>query len=308
MEIQKIRADLVSAVTCIEASIDFPEEGVENTKDFFLERLQKDIDASAHKIESLLSSYEEGRFCREGVLVAIVGDANVGKSSLLNTLVGEERVIVTPIAGTTRDVVEEMINIDGVPLKIVDTAGICSPLDNIMEIGIRLTRERLRLADLAILVVDGSERLDESGFLADKEMGDLLGQKKLILALNKIDLGFKTDTKFLKKRFPGGKLVRISALYNQGIDGLRKAIVSSVVESKVTPPDQAIISQIRHKIALEKTLSSLKKVKGGLAGGAPLEFAAFDLKRALLHLGEVVGKVTTEDILDSIFSRFCIGK
>ncbi len=299
-KISFLKDTLVSLVARVEAIIDFPEEDIEILPQ---QELSSHLDQIIAEIEELLASYEEGRIYREGLSVAIVGKPNVGKSSLLNALLGEKKAIVTAISGTTRDTIEEAINIKGIPLKIVDTAGMGKAANIIEEEGIKMAKEKMNSADLVILVLDaGSEFLPEDQNIVKELSG------KIIVVLNKIDL----PPKILLSNLPDGlrsyKAVSISALYHRGLEKLREAIFSSFIGDRANIPSSLIISRIRHKVALENALQSLFQVKKDIDKVISPEFIASDLKLSLTYLGEIAGETTSEEVLDQIFSQFCIGK
>jgi len=300
-EIIKLKEDLINVLTYIEASIDFPEEDINIIPPH---QLLNKIKVLMDNIRRLIDSYEEGRFYREGISAIIIGKPNVGKSSLLNALLKEKRAIVTSIPGTTRDIIEEAISVEGFPLKIIDTAGIGDAKDIIEEEGIRLAKEKLTSADLAILVIDISQEIDQGN---SQMVAELMG-KKVIIALNKIDLvpeSFISRAKDTLKNYP---IVPISALYSQGIEELKEAVFSAIIQHKLDSPPSVVITNIRHKIALEKALENLANAGESLIKEMSPEFTALDIQLSLKCLGEIVGETTSEDILDRIFSEFCIGK
>ncbi|UCD83672.1 MAG: tRNA uridine-5-carboxymethylaminomethyl(34) synthesis GTPase MnmE [Deltaproteobacteria bacterium] len=299
-EIGKIKDDLIELLSSVEAGIDFPEEDLEELSG---EMLLSRVDSCSARIQGFLATYEEGRIYREGLCTVIVGRANVGKSSLLNVLLQEKRAIVTEIPGTTRDVIGEIINIKGVPLKVLDTAGLRKATNIVEEEGIKITREKLSEADIVILVLDGNEKLSAE----DREIIQELRGKKAVVAINKIDLPQKLPRSEVEKEGLEGQIVEISAKEERGIDKLQEAIFSTAVTQNAEGPS-ILINRLRHKIALERAGDSLKKTRESIEKEMSPEFVALDLKLALEHLGEIVGETTTEDILDRIFSDFCIGK
>ncbi|MFA4910747.1 MAG: tRNA uridine-5-carboxymethylaminomethyl(34) synthesis GTPase MnmE [Desulfobacteria bacterium] len=300
-EIIKLKEDLSNVLTHIEASIDFPEEDINILPPHeLLTRIKGLMD----NIRTLIDSYEEGRFYREGISAIIIGKPNVGKSSLLNALLKEKRAIVTSIPGTTRDIIEEAISVKGFPLKIIDTAGMGDTKDIIEEEGIRLAKEKLASADLVILVIDSSQELDQGDF--DIVAG--LIDKKVIVALNKIDLVQESSISKAKDKLKNYPIVPISALYSQGIEELKEAAFSAITQHKLESPPSVFITNIRHKIALEKALENLAHAKESLIKEMSQEFTALDIQLSLKCLGEIVGETTSDDILDRIFSEFCIGK
>lgn len=300
-EINSLKEGLVELLSTLEASIDFPEEDLETTS---LPQLVAHTDRLIPKIEKLLNTYKEGRLYREGVSAIIAGKPNVGKSSLFNALLGEERTIVTPEPGTTRDFIEEVINLKGLPLKIIDTAGLRNPKDSIEKEGVRLTRNKLDRADLALLVIDGSQDLDKE----DEKIFNTLSGKKVVVACNKTDLPGRVSLGEVKGLLSASPVVLISALYKTGIEELKEAVFSLFVNHKISSPSYLLISNLRHKLALEKTLAHTAGAKESLQKKVPHEFTASVLQAALRSLGEITGQTSSEEILDQVFSRFCVGK
>jgi len=300
-EVQALQNELLDLLALLEADIGFPEQDLPQVP---REEVRRRLEANRGGLESLLRTYEEGRLYREGLSVVIVGRPNVGKSSLLNSLLREERAIVTAIPGTTRDVIEETLNISGIPLRVMDTAGLRRPQDAIEEEGVRRTRERLSQADLVIWVVDGSEPLEKE----DLDILSLIKARKTVIALNKNDLppGFPPES--LREKPPETPLVSISALRGLGMENLRDEIRRMILAGKTESPGEALLSNLRHKQALEKARQALNQALESLAAGLSAEFIAMDLQEAQAALGEIVGTHTSEDILERIFSQFCIGK
>lgn len=301
-EMMVIKEQLIKDLTIIEAHIDFPEEEIEGIS---LEELKKDIGSVLRKVEEWLLSYEEGKVFREGISCAITGKTNVGKSSLLNVLLKEDRAIVTPIPGTTRDIIEEVINIHGIPIRLIDTAGLRGARDIIEEEGIKRAKEKVGDSDLIILVLDGSRELEREDF----ELFEEIKEKKKVVCINKKDLPLKLSIEDLKKRFQNDTIVFTSALKNEGIDELKDAIYFTVLKRGVrSSPEHLIITNIRHKEILFKIKENLKNGIEGLEEGRSLELIAFELRLALEALSEMVGETTNEEILNRIFEQFCIGK
>jgi tRNA modification GTPase len=301
-ELTSLNEGLVERLALIEAHIDFPEDEIEPIA---LGEMTQDLADMIQKIEEWVASYEEGRVFREGISCAIVGKTNVGKSSLLNVLLKEDRAIVTPIPGTTRDVIEEVLNIHGIPVRLIDTAGLRKALDSIEQEGVRRARERVADSDLILLMVDGSRELDRD----DLEIFEDIKEKKKVVILNKNDLPLKIDFEGIKKRFHQDSTVSISALKNEGIDSLREAIYTSLVQRNVrTSPEHLILANVRHKAALVHVRDDLSNAVKGLKEETSFEFIAFEICSALEALGEMVGETTTEEVLNRIFEQFCIGK
>lgn len=300
--IQAVRTPMRDLLVEVEAAIDFPEDVEEIIQ---AERFAAMIDRNViGPLEELLAHYDEGHVYREGVCAIIIGRPNVGKSSLMNRLLKKERAIVTTIPGTTRDFIEETVNIRGIPLRIIDTAGIHDTQDTLEAIGIEFTRQRLNAADIVLFVVDCSEPVTGE----DMKIFDMLKDRKAILVVNKKDLFPYEPIKVIETRFPGLPCIEISALYNEGIETL-KTVIFSLVTNQTKPADlPSMVPNLRHKLALERALCVSKTAAQGFRTHRPAELVAIDLKDALDALGEVIGVTTTEDILDQIFNRFCIGK
>jgi tRNA modification GTPase len=301
-EMAELKARLIEHLALIEAHIDFPEEEIEPIA---LDEMKQDLKGMIQKIREWISSYEEGKIFREGISCAIIGKTNVGKSSLLNVLLKEERAIVTPIPGTTRDVIEEVLNIYGIPVRLMDTAGLRKPADSIEQEGVRKAKERVANSDFVLLMLDGSRALDDD----DKEIFEEIKGKKKVVTVNKNDLPLEISLEDVKRLLPEDPIISISALKNTGIDDLKQAIYTSLVHRDVrSTPEHLIVANIRHKTALTRARDNLSNAMKGLEEGTPLEFIAFEIRSALEALGELVGETATEDILNRIFEQFCIGK
>lgn len=294
--ITALRDRLVDICSHVEAYIDFPEDEIETASERDLLGSMRDI---GKKLQMLLKTYDEARFFREGLSTAIIGRPNVGKSSLLNALLKKERAIVTEIPGTTRDVIEEYLNINGLPLRIMDTAGI-RKVEGIAEReGVKRSLESLEKADLVIAVLDQSEPLREEDF----EVIEKIKDKSTIFVLNKCDLPPIAD----QKSFPS-RVLKISATRGDGLEDLKEAIFNSCLKDWKEEREGVVVTNLRHKIAIEKAEASINRAVHALADNQPVEILALELRDALDKLGEIVGIITTEDILNKIFSDFCIGK
>ena len=301
-EMASLKEHLVDRLALIEAHIDFLEEEIEPIA---LGEMMQDLAGMIHKIEEWVASYEEGRVFREGISCAIVGKTNVGKSSLLNVLLKEDRAIVTPIPGTTRDVIEEVLNIEGIPVRLMDTAGLRKATDSIEEEGVRRARQRVADADLVLFMLDGNRDLDGD----DMEIFKETKEKKRVVIINKNDLPLRISLEDVKKYLQGDPIVSISALKNKGIEDLKKAIYHSLIHRDIrATPEHLIVANIRHKNALAQVKDNLSSSLKGLEEGTSLEFIAFEIRSALEALGGMVGETTTEEILNRIFEQFCIGK
>ncbi|MCM8711930.1 tRNA uridine-5-carboxymethylaminomethyl(34) synthesis GTPase MnmE [Clostridium sp. SYSU_GA19001] len=298
-EIKALRQKLLGIIAHIEATVDFPEEDLEETTSQITEMQLKSV---LNKIENLITSASEGKIIREGLDTVIVGKPNVGKSSLLNALLMEKRAIVTDIPGTTRDVIEEFISIDGVPVKIIDTAGIRETEDVVEKIGVERSREKINMADLIILMLDSSRELDKE----DLEIIDYIKDKKYVVLLNKSDLDNKInkeDIKALNSEY----VMEVSAKTGQGLDKLKDAIKHLFFRGEVTSKD-TIITNTRHKEALIRAKESCNSALSALKNTFAIDLASIDIRNAWMSLGEITGETLEEDIIDKIFSEFCIGK
>jgi len=299
--VNAIREDLLDIASRIEASIDFPEEdvGPDDKID-----LSGKAEAIIKKLKGLVDSYEEGVILREGLLAIICGKPNVGKSSLMNLLLKRDRVIVSPVPGTTRDAVEETINLKGVPIRLVDTAGISVAKDILEKESVKRSKKYLKMADIALLVLDASTAMDRK----DKEIGRLIGDMKKIVIINKSDLRRKIDIAEVRSLFKGDKIVEISVEKKSNIGKLEEIIIDTVYSGSFTQGESAIITSARHKASLDKAHRSMLSVKKAITRELSPELLAIDIKDAIYELGLIVGKSVSEDILDRIFERFCIGK
>jgi len=309
-----IREGLINLTALIEAHIDFPEEEIDTpSKEMVEDMVRRLLD----EIEYLINSSDTGKILREGISTAIIGRPNVGKSSLLNALLMEDRAIVTDIPGTTRDIIEEVVSIDGIPLKIMDTAGIrlrpdgfrTTPpegeiKDLVEEEGIKRSLRVMDDADIVLLVIDSSQDLKEEDRILIEKLNDRQG----IIVLNKIDLPVVIEEDHLLRLIGKKPLVKISAIRMTGLEELRKTLSALILNGKVIPQEGAIITKLRHKKALLDAREDIENFRDSLLQGESSEFLAIYLRDALDHIGEIMGIVTTEDILNRIFSEFCIGK
>ncbi len=303
--IREIRAELLHEVAFIESALDDPEHF---SLDGYSHRLKVIVNNVAGKVEKLIASSENGRILKEGILTVIVGKPNAGKSSLLNSMLGEERAIVTEIAGTTRDVLREQMNLNGIVLNVIDTAGIRDTEDVVEKIGVDKARQYLEDADLVIYVVDSSTELDENDF----DIMDRLVGRKVIVLLNKSDLHAKTEEEelrpFLEKMQNGCKVISVSAKEQTGMDELYKAVKDMFFFGELRFNDEVYITNIRHKTALENTLESLSLVRKSIEEGMPEDFYSIDLMNAYEELGSIIGEAVEEDLVEEIFRSFCVGK
>ncbi len=300
--LNELKAKLIKHLALIEAHIDFPEEELEPVA---FGEIKGDFREMIRRLGEWISSYEEGKIFREGISCAIVGKTNVGKSSLLNVLLKEERAIVTPIPGTTRDVIEEVLNIHGIPVRLIDTAGLRKPADFIEREGVRRAKERVADSDFVLLMLDGSRELDDD----DEEiLGETEGKKRAII-VNKNDLPLRISLEEVRRRLKAEPIVSTSALNNNGINDLKEILYNSLLHRDVrVTPEHLVVANIRHKMALIRVKDGLSNALMELDKGAPFEFIAFEIRSALRAAGELVGETATEEVLDRIFEQFCVGK
>lgn len=298
-EVRALREQLVDTLVQVEAAIDFPEEEIELLQQA---ALAGKVAGVVDRISALIDSYEWGRLIREGVRVCIVGRPNVGKSSLMNALLGVDRAIVTATPGTTRDFIEETVNFDGLPVVLWDTAGIRGGTEGVEQIGIDVTLERLEESEGCLLVLDGSAPLTPE----DTEVMQRVGDRQGLAVVNKSDLGQRLTPAEVSETLPHLKQVRVSALTNQGLDELRTALRDCFLDS--SKESEIVVTNVRHKAALERARSSLSEVQRAMEQGMPPDIVAVDLQEARDNLAEIIGAVTNDDVLERIFSQFCIGK
>ena len=298
--VKTVREKLLHEIAFIESALDDPEH---ISLDGYPKTLQGIVEEAGKEIRKLLANSDNGEILKEGISTVIIGKPNAGKSSLLNTLVGEERAIVTDIAGTTRDVLEEQINLNGIILNVIDTAGIRKTDDVVEKIGVDRAKKYLNDADLAIYVVDTSTQLDENDF----EIMELLKDRKAIILLNKSDLAPVTDRESIRKHLDK-KMIAISAKEQTGIGELEETIREMFFTGEVTFNDEVYITNIRHKTALQEAMNSLNLVVQSIMDGMPEDFYSIDLMNAYEELGSIIGEAVEDDLVNEIFSKFCLGK
>lgn len=300
--IEGLRREIIGLLAHLEVSIDFAEEDIKTVSrqdiSLHLARIEKEI-------ERLIASNEEGRIIKEGIKVSLIGRPNVGKSSCLNVLLGKERAIVTPIPGTTRDIIEEVINLEGIPLRLIDTAGMGIAKDEIEEESIRRSWVSFREADLVLLVLDSSCPLQEEDLRIIEKAKEA---KEMIILFNKNDLAERISREQVKSLLSKRGIVSTSAIYKRGFSDLKEAIKEIFLKGKTVGTEEIVITNLRHKKLLEEALTSVSQARKSLLEGLFEEFIAFDLKEALDRLGLITGQTVTQEILDEIFSHFCIGK
>ena len=299
-KIASFKKALLDVTAHVNVVLDYPEEGID---DPLPSNLRENLENVYAEADRLISSYDKGKKIKEGIKTVIAGKPNVGKSTLLNSLLKEERAIVTHIPGTTRDVIEEIINIKGIPLVLTDTAGIRKTEDIVENIGVEKSKKFIENADLVLLVLDASRELESE----DREVIEEIQNhnKKTIVLLNKIDLERKIEL----EEFNLENILEISAKDNIGIEDMEERIYSYIVEENVEDSsEKLIITNIRHKTALEKTKDAIKNIFETIDTGLPMDLISVDLKEALDSLSEITGEISSEDILDHVFGNFCVGK
>ncbi len=298
-EIRNLRENLISIIAHIEATVDYPEDDLEEVT---AEMAIKDLDVVKKELKRLIDTAEEGKILREGLSTVIVGKPNVGKSSLLNSLIKENRAIVTDIPGTTRDIIEEYINISGVPIKVIDTAGIRETEDVVEKIGVERSLQKIKDADLVILILDASNNLTGE----DKEIINNIINKKYMILLNKSDL----DNKLTKKDLESincKNIFSISAKTGEGIDKVRNAIKEMFFKGEIST-NNVIITNTRHKESLLRSYESIENAIEILKNTSAIDLASIDIRNAWTYLGEITGDSLEENIIDKIFKNFCLGK
>lgn len=300
-EIAEIKQEIMDVMINIEVSIDYPEYDVEDVANAEITDM---LDSVKKKLERLERSFDNGKVIKEGIKTAIIGKPNAGKSSLLNAILKEDRAIVTEYEGTTRDTIEEFVNINGIPLKLIDTAGIRETKDEVEKIGIAKSRETANTADLIIAIFDASKEIDEE----DLEVIDFIKNKKAIIILNKMDLKAKIDENNENLKKLSGNIIKMSALKNVGIDKLYEKITEMFNLNEINLDNENVITNVRQKNLITKAIENVKKAKETIEQKMPIDIVAIFIKDILEDLGKITGEVVTEDIIEEIFANFCLGK
>ena len=300
-KIAEIKQEIMDVMVNIDVSIDYPEY---DTPDVTNKQISDMLDSVQSKLEKLEKSFDNGKIIKEGIKTVIVGRPNAGKSSLLNAILKEDRAIVTQYEGTTRDTIEEFVTVNGIPLKLVDTAGIREAKDEVEKIGIEKSREMTKEADLVIAIFDASEELTKE----DLEILDLIKDKKTIIILNKNDLDQRIDENDERLRKVSNSIIKISALNKTGIEDIYDEISRLFNLNEINLDQEVVITNIRHKNLIDKAIESAKKARETLEQKMPLDIIAIFIKDILEDLGNITGEVVTDDIIDEIFSKFCLGK
>ena len=300
-EIHDIKQKIMDVMVNVEVDIDYPEYDVEEVTNTEINEMLDVVIADLSRLEK---SFDNGKILKDGVKTAIIGKPNAGKSSLLNCILNEERAIVTEIEGTTRDTIEEFVTVEGVPLKLIDTAGIREAKDEVEKIGITKSKEIAKDADLIIAIFDSSKDLTDE----DKEILDIIKNKTAIVVLNKMDLLNKIDENMAEIKNVSKYIVKMSTLEQKGIDDLYKSIGNLFSMEEISLDNTIVITNIRHKNLISKALNSCREAKKSMELGMTLDIIAIFLKEILENLGEITGETVTDDIIDEIFSKFCLGK
>ena len=300
-KIKEIKQDIIDLLVNIEVSIDYPEYDVEEVQN---EETIQMLDKVESKLISLEKSFDNGKIIKNGIKTAIIGKPNAGKSSLLNAILREERAIVTEIEGTTRDTIEEMININGIPINLVDTAGIRKATDTVERIGIEKSKKIAQDADLIIAIFDSSKDLDED----DLRILDLIKNKKNIIILNKIDLKTKINEENEEIKKVSSNIIKISALNKIGIEELGNKISELFNLGQINFDNEMVITNVRHKNLISSAIKNLKQARIAIDEKMPLDIVTISIKNIISCMNEITGDNTSEDIINEIFSKFCLGK
>lgn len=300
--IDSLRKDILDVLAQVEVNIDYPE--YDDVEEMTTKLLKEKAIEIKQRIEQLLKTASQGKIMREGLATALVGRPNVGKSSLLNHLLHEDKAIVTDVAGTTRDVIEEYVNVSGVPLKLIDTAGIRETEDKVEKIGVERSKKAIEQSDLVLLVLNAAESLTKE----DLELIRLTNDKKRIIILNKTDLEEKLDRKELAKISENAPVYATSILKNEGVEALEEAISKLFFNGIENSQSTVMVTNARHIALLKKAQNSLDSVLEGISSGMPVDLVQIDMTEAWNLLGEITGESYEDELLDQLFSQFCLGK
>ena len=300
-EIKGIKQEILDVLVNIEVTIDYPEYDTPEVQE---QEIKQMLESVGNKLEKLEKSFDNGKIIKDGIKTAIIGKPTAGKSSLLNAILKEDRAIVTDIAGTTRDTIEEFVTINGIPLNLVDTAGIREASDEVEKIGVEKSIKQAKDADLIIAIFDSSKDLTDE----DLEILELIKNKKSIILLNKSDLNAKINENDSRFTEITDNIIKISALNKTGIDLLYEKISNLFNLNEINLDNDILITNIRHKNIISKSLDNVKKSKEALEMNLPIDIITIYIKNILEDLGEITGEVVTEDIINEIFSKFCLGK
>ena len=300
-EIKEIKQEILDVLVNIEVTIDYPEY---DTPDVQKKEIQEMLESVKQRLSKLEESFDNGKIIKEGIKTAIIGKPNAGKSSLLNAILKENRAIVTDIEGTTRDTIEEFITVKGIPLKLVDTAGIRDAKDEVEKLGIQKSIEEAKNADLVIAIFDSSKELSKE----DIEILELIKEKPAIILLNKSDLISKIDENDIISKGIKANIIKISAKNKNGIEDLYEKIAGMFSLDEINLDNEVLITNIRHKNIISKAIGNVKKANEAINIDMPIDIITIYIKEIMEDLGEITGEYVTEDIINEIFSKFCLGK
>jgi tRNA modification GTPase len=300
-KLKEVRTRLIELIAHIEVTVDYPEHDIEEITG---QKVYEALNEIRDKLRVLADSFEKGRMIREGIHAVIVGRPNVGKSSLLNELSGKSRAIVTDVPGTTRDILEEFVNINGVPVSLVDTAGIRETEDVVEKIGVERAEKAVENADLVILMLDASEGITEE----DRRIYQKVCSKKVLVLANKLDLTGTAILEDIRSQFAGAGVIGTSITEEIGIDELEKEIAGLFFKGDIQQNNEVLVTNIRHKNLIDAAIRSVDEACGAYEGGMPLDCITIDVKNVAEQLGQITGESVSEDVMHEIFSRFCIGK
>lgn len=300
-KIKQIKQQILDVMVNVEVSIDYPEYDTPDATENEILNMLNNVEKELLKLEN---SFDNGKLIKEGIKTAIIGKPNAGKSSLLNAILDEDRAIVTNIEGTTRDTIEEFVNIKGIPLNLIDTAGIRNTTNEVEQIGVKKSKKIAQDADLIIAIFDATKDLSKE----DMEILDIIKDKKIIIVLNKIDLPCKIDENNEYLKSITNNIVKISALNNIGIEEIYNKITKMFNLNEVNLDNEIVITNLRHKNLIHKAMENVEKAKQSLNENMPSDIVAIFIKDILESLGEITGEEVTENIINEIFSRFCLGK
>ena len=301
-KIRQLRQEILEVLAHVEVNIDYPE--YDDVEEMTHQLMQEKTRLVEREIERLLSTAKQGKILREGLSTVIIGRPNVGKSSLLNSFVQENKAIVTDIPGTTRDVIEEYVNVRGVPLKLIDTAGIRETEDIVERIGVERSRQVLKSADLILLVLNYNEELTPE----DRNLFATIQDMEAIIVVNKVDLERKIDLEEVKRLAAGRKMIYTSLTEEKGIEELEEAIAAMFFAGEVEAKDLTYVSNARHISLLNRALAAVRDAQQGIEMGMPLDLVQIDMRKCWEILGEITGETVHDELLDQLFSQFCLGK
>lgn len=300
-KISELREDILNVVAAIVVDIDYPDEDASDVKSLELKGWLSDI---RDEVDGLIETSDSGRMIREGINTVIAGKPNVGKSSLMNELLRESRSIVTEIPGTTRDTIEEVVSVNGIPVKLTDTAGIRDTDDKIEQIGIEKTKEAFNKADLIIFMLDGQSGIDD----LDREIVEKIGDRKCFAIINKTDLGRNVSDQQIHELIPHATIIEMSVIEGIGLKDVEQGISEMVFAGELKQENSLVVTNTRHKDLLKKTAKEIKEAIRMIDTGEALDFVHVNVNQALEYLGEITGESVTDDIMDKVFSDFCVGK